>query len=85
MQTRPKIAPPAPAVQPVPSSAHVAHAHPLAVLPVVRVSRAVTCLPASARFSAGPRFTRPRVTEGRASLTFTSVVFFKTKMQRLST
>lgn len=82
MLTLPKIPPPAPAVQPVPSSAHVAHAHPLAVLPVVRVFRVVTCLPASGRFSAGPRFTRARVVEGRARLTFTSVVFFKTEKQK---
>ena len=63
--------PHAPAVQPVPSSAHVAHAHQLAVLPVVRVFRAVTCLLASGRFFAGPRFIRPQVAEGKLSLTST--------------
>ena len=82
MLTLPRIPPHAPAVQPVPSSAHVAHAHPLAVLPAGRVFHAVTCLLASGRFSAGPRFIQPRVAEGRLSLTFTLEVFFKTKMPR---
>ena len=82
MLTPPKLPQHAPAVQPVPSSAHVVHAHRLVVLPVGRVFRAVTCLLASGRFSAGPRFTRPQVAEGRPSLTSTLEVFFKTKMQR---
>lgn len=61
----------APAVQPVPSSVHVAHAHRLAVLPAILVFHAVTCSLASGRFSAGPRFTRPQVAEGRLNLTST--------------
>lgn len=59
----------APAVQPVPS--YVAHAHRLAVLLAVLVFHAVTCSLASGRFSAGPRFTRPQVAEGRLNLTST--------------
>ena len=76
------ITQPAPAVQPVQSSVHAAHAQVLAAFPVVPVFRAATCTPACGRFSVGPRSTRPRVTDGRASPTFTLEVFFKIKTQR---
>ena len=62
-----------------------AHVQLPAVSPVARVFRAATCIPAFGRSSMGPMSTQPKEAERGLKLSFTSLVFRKTRTHRLFT